>query len=52
MVTGRRVFTVFGALALGTGLWLLASTAPHLEAQAGGFGLDLAAMDRVGRTRR
>ena len=46
MVSNRRVFTVFGALALGTGLWLLASTAPHLEAQAGGFGLDLAAMDR------
>jgi putative endopeptidase len=46
MVTSHRVFTVFGALALGTGFWLLASTAPHLEAQAGGFGLDLAAMDR------
>jgi putative endopeptidase len=46
MVTSRRVFSVFGALALGTGLWLLPSTAPHLEAQAGGFGLDLAAMDR------
>jgi putative endopeptidase len=45
MICSRRGFTVCGALALATGLWLLAA-APYLEAQVGGFGLDLAAMDR------
>ena len=46
MISSRRGFIVGGAFALGAGLWLLASMASHLEAQAGGFGLDLAAMDR------